>query len=431
MWDRIVRITQKLGEIIRSQAQLLGDTDTGREWCLKALHPSDPATTGRGIPDGATGSSVILNYMSTYTLGPSSGSEGAWSFDMTLTPNPLVFGAALIKDSVSPSGAWTSMPNSQVSTAPGFLDRYAAFKKMARRWRLSYMSATVLQDSPDLTNGGTLIAAQIPTECITLTSGQLKGTVKQATLPINSYFLSDMPSFELLQGMPEAYCGPSRDGVYMPIHLDRIDNEWRSPANDRLLVSAQGMSESTVCTPIPTIAQFGPWPYPSVTCAFNDGTSVGGDTCPADCNSKFGYISARNLNSTATIVVTIRAGFEVQCGPSSPLAPQLMPPGLYDPMAIRVYTTLVRSMKDAYPADYNDLGKLWNVVMTTARRVLPHIINVGRLTAPLLAATPLGPQGVALANAGLDVLSRMSRRPPRKDPNQKNKLKSTSRGNVG
>jgi hypothetical protein len=38
----------------------------------------------------------------------------------------------------------------------------------------------------------------------------------------------------------------------------------------------------------------------------------------------------------------------------------------YDPLALASYYRINRELKDGYPADFNDLGKLWDVIKSAA-----------------------------------------------------------------
>jgi hypothetical protein len=49
-------------------------------------------------------------------------------------------------------------------------------------------------------------------------------------------------------------------------------------------------------------------------------------------------------------------------------------------MALDAYYAISRELKDAYPADYNDLGKIWDVIKKAAVNTLPllrHVPYVG------------------------------------------------------
>jgi len=81
------------------------------------------------------------------------------------------------------------------------------------------------------------------------------------------------------------------------------------------------------------------------------------------------------------LVFNWRVGFEIQANPSSSLSPYLHLSPAYDPVAIADYFRISRELKDAYPADYNDLGKLWDVIKRVASFALPVISGMGPIGA--------------------------------------------------
>jgi hypothetical protein len=44
---------------------------------------------------------------------------------------------------------------------------------------------------------------------------------------------------------------------------------------------------------------------------------------------------------------------------------------MYDCRALDTYFAIARELKDAYPADYNDLGKIWDIISRVGKKVLP------------------------------------------------------------
>jgi hypothetical protein len=78
----------------------------------------------------------------------------------------------------------------------------------------------------------------------------------------------------------------------------------------------------------------------------------------------------------------------MQVSPSSTLSPQLKLSPPYDPVALTTYFSVVRELKDAYPADYNTTGKLWGV-LKQALNSLDPVISVmpgNKVIKPLVTA---------------------------------------------
>ncbi len=84
---------QKLRELVlrdlTERAMTLGSTQSGADWCLKALHPSDPLVEVRGIPDKSAVPSAFINYQAIFTVSPQAGATGTWTLDASLIPDPI------------------------------------------------------------------------------------------------------------------------------------------------------------------------------------------------------------------------------------------------------------------------------------------------------------------------------------------------------
>lgn len=211
----------------------MGSTASGADWCVKALHPSDPLTEVRGIPDHTAVPSLLMNYQSTFTLTPLAGATGTWGFNASLLPHPVNFMALENFDDthVSPSlSAVTNFMNTQLAGTT-HTEKFEAFSGMVQRWRLAYMSVTVYQDGPDLANQGTIVAAQPPVRPRRVGFAFLSTTSANALYPTEYYTAEDLPVFDVLQAEPNAYFGKSRDGCYVPLKLTDTCQDWVSEAD--------------------------------------------------------------------------------------------------------------------------------------------------------------------------------------------------------
>lgn len=389
----------------------MGTTDTGKTWCIKALHPSDPITEVRGIPDKSAVPTVFLNYQSTYTLAPPGDAKPSWQFDVALVPHPISFLSGMRSYSDGSSPASFSYRNQQIQGA-SHSAQYTVFRAMCERWRLAYMSVTVYQDAPSLADQGTICVCQLPVQPYVVwpnggpTAYAAGGDRYQFCTPACiQYQIGDYPSFERSQAMPNAYFARSKEGAYVPLKLTKTCQKWHSAADSQVLAAGVDASVfdpttasliGSMCgVAIPSVDTLATWQaYPGGTyphlglkeAAFvrsvnpaslaNAGyTTLGEATSPA-CNDNWGHISARNLSPATSYSFFVRCGFEVQVQPGSVLSPQLKLSPPYDEAALTSYFAISRELKDAYPADYNDLGKIWNVIKGVASAVHPLIRNV-------------------------------------------------------
>lgn len=87
----------------------------------------------------------------------------------------------------------------------------------------------------------------------------------------------------------------------------------------------------------------------------------------------------RGMSVNATITVTIRMGIESEVLPSSTYSMFQAPSPENDPVALKTYAALRRTMKDAYPAEYNDLNKLWALIKSGLKSAAPFLSAVNPL----------------------------------------------------
>jgi len=296
----------------------------------------------------------------------------------------------------------------------------SAFEK----WRMVYCGATAYQDGPALSNQGTVAAAQFTamprlftatTSMGGLGAGGLEGQ-PLATKLVESWQAGDTPDFTALQSMPNAYFGESKDGCYMPLRLSANHQEWHGPNDNHMLAtlhnplsgyiqSGASTTQTDLAAAFPMIsannseacysndltALIAGWTssrmknsswLPDATgygCIVDGNTIAGsatvtklvGSLVNAPCNDLAGRMCFRGLSVSTQVVVYLRVGFEVMVQPGTSYAPYLRLSPVYDPAALVSYYKISRELKDAYPADYNDEGKLWDTIKSAARVVLP------------------------------------------------------------
>lgn len=382
-----------------ARGNVLGETEAGRDWCIKALHPSDPLTEVRGIPDESASPSLLMNYQATYTMQPQSGSVGNWGFDATLLPHPCVFMSYSETDNLGTVNGNFLNPQLDGPTADV---KYTEFLLLAQRWRLAYMSVTIYQDGPDLANQGTIVVAQTPVQPQKFNWGctaQLgPAQVNMVGPHLVRYSDEDKPAVNTIMSMPNAYFNKSKEGAYVPLKLTHSCQKWRSDA-DRIVplqFIPPALINPTGVTGLQTITGAADWPfYDSVGAWMDPATGLsGGSALSPMLNDCFAHICARNLAVTTNYSFFIRMGLEIQVHPGSILAPHLRLSAPYDPLALREYFAIARELKDAYPADYNDLGKIWDVISSAAKTVAPFLSGVPVLGPALATALP------AVANLG-------------------------------
>lgn len=391
---------QKLkSEILNRASNGLGATEEGSAWCVKALHPSDPVSECEGIPDESAVPSAHMNFMSTFQFKVPTGVTGTWGFDMDVIPHPVAFGALHTYDAQVQNGETVALNNTQL-TGSDHEGKYATFKSYAQRWRMTYMGVTLYQDGAALTNQGTLQACQRPVEGVKKYGSHgvyLAGALAQGMLapPVLTYQTGDTTSFETVSNMPNAYCGRSADGAYMPLIMTSTCQKWHGE-HDECMYGGIPTSSGSYGTPLPSSGSRGRWPFYDLIAgpyqATGDASVVMSDLCSVPASNIWGLFCARNLDPTTSFTAVFRSGWELQCQPGTLLTPQLHISPAYDPRALAAYFAIRRELKDAYPADFNDWAKIWGVIKRVASFVLPGI-------------SMMGPIGAAAGAAGSGVIS--------------------------
>lgn len=330
---------------------------------------------------------MFMNYQSVYTISPGAGTTGTWSLDGQLIPGPLSFGAATYTDSAGVHAV--EFINTQIPGATHG-DRLAGFLSDFTRWRLAYAAVTIYQDGPDLANQGTVVVCQKPVSPAryTLDAGDLQSAAGLGFHPAFHLEAPDLPNYTTSQSMPNAYFGRSREGAYIPLKLTHSHQAWHSQAD--LQFQATNAAISSYASNVyggrlilPTSLADNVSAYPYLSC--NDVHLKAGD--PANnaiygsvtsnfCNENWADFSFRNMAVTTSLSLFFRFGFEMQTQPGSVLTPHLKLSPEYDPQSIDTYFKISRELKDGYPADFNDLGKIWDVISSVAKSVAPALTMI-------------------------------------------------------
>lgn len=195
-----------------------GSTQTGRDWCIKALHPSDPIMEVTGLPDMSAVPSTMLNYQSTVTVKCGVGATGTYSVELAMIPDATTFGHVRMTDSIGTTN--TAVYNTQVAaTLPEIVGFFVA---NTERHRLVYYGATVYVDAPALSNQGSIVAYQAPVVPL-----QVCVAHGAASAQLGIQFQEeDQPSYDRGIAMPNAFTGLAKEGCYMPLKLSHNHQRW-------------------------------------------------------------------------------------------------------------------------------------------------------------------------------------------------------------
>lgn len=385
---------------IESFGLQLGDTPEGRSWCLKALNPASPVVECRGIPDESAIPTAFLNYQSTFTIAPAAAATGTWQFDAALLPHPV--NMMFLSKTDTTGTAVSANLNTQLAGATHAL-KMASWLGFAQRWRLAYAAVTVYQDGPALADQGTMASCQSPCKpllgCVAYPNAA--GTASISSARVAFWDATDPPSFDYMQNLPNSYLNRSKEGLYLPLKLTRTCQNWVGQAD---LIHGSQANLSAVTAGGAQIATAGTacgnFPHPDLPQVFwNPGVSSGGTVTSPLCNDVLGFFAVRNVAVTTQFTCFVRMGWEIQCQPGTPYTPQLALSPPHDDRALMTYFAVARQLKDAYPADYNDLGKIWEVIKGALSIIGPGLRMIPVVGPALSAAAPLAVKaGDAIGN---------------------------------
>jgi len=193
-------------------------------------------------------------------------------------------------------------------------------------------------------------------------------------LPESSTF-----TFEALQGTTGSYVAAAREGCYVPLKLDKKAMQFHC-TNQRILpaclpdylwdASAASITRTNFWEQGGTgSGKFTTHPYmPSAAC-FDidyDGAPVMPLSSP---NLAVAYL--KGISAGATVTVTVRSGWEIVPTASSLYMPLAAKASAPDPVALKAYWRISQELLAAYPASYNFLGTLWEIIKQIGAAVLP------------------------------------------------------------
>lgn len=195
---------------------------------------------------------------------------------------------------------------------------------------------------------------------------------------------SDVKNFSELQNMPNAYFGVAREGCYAPYRLSEVCQDWVS-AKDTVRyfdwAATSNFSSGDAYLALPASHPAG-GPYGVV------GSSTSASiVMHRRSDTGVIHISGRQFAQTASFTTYYRSGWEIQVTPGSSLSSFAHTSPEHDPVALGAYYAISRQLKDAYPADYNDLGKIVRTIADVAGGALSTIFP--QFAIPIRAAQGL------------------------------------------
>lgn len=388
---------------------MLGSTIAGSNWARRALDPSDVLADVSGIPDITSGEIGIEKYQQTIFIRSPTTTNPNELFDIEIrqTGHPVAPFDIFIRAHSDPGnlGASFTYLNDQIdggdpipyfsgtfaarqtATTAAFTAKCNSFTKMYQKARLLYQGLTLNQIAASLSNQGQIIAVQQDFNPSVSYPVVTDGSTTYAKKTFK-YSDNDFPTINNAANLSRVYQEASEGGVYMPLHLSINYKDFINMEDKPYLVSD--------LVPEQTAGQN----IPHLFCAVTNGTQG-----IPPMNDTAGSIFILGVSPGTTFQCKYMAGFEglPYAGSSSTTHLQRSP--AHDALAMEVFAKLTRDVvMDAYPADWNFLGKLGSWLRTAASKIIPMI-------APAIQGYSRGGIGGAIAGVAPQVLDMIN--PPR------------------
>lgn len=349
----------------------LAATPGGKVFCLKALHPSEHTIKSARVPGGNRNSvALCCDMVETFKI-----TEAGSTVSINVVPSILVPASVVIQHGETRSfgNFYNAAFGGKYVPSPAHTSAIPVLEQMLRNismYRITSQSVTCELIAPALSDQGTITASQFSNPPRTLNNGSVGQPDMAAIDPLPDVYIYQDPPEPSAQILgTSAYTAKCRDGCYMPLKLNSF--KWKN-MNDRALFENVPTDTMYSVHPMPDIAINEPLTYP-----YYETRAIAhwAQTIPHPklCGDNIGLVSFAGMAPNVAIRVRVRQVVEICVRPStlySPLVEIALPP---DETAIRMYYEISSRMADAYPASYNDLGKLTNIIMGLGKKILPYV----------------------------------------------------------
>jgi len=420
---------------LQSQVKALltapGLTPAGGSWVMKALHPSDIVEGTATIPDETAVPSAPISFVQTAIIAPPTEvGNGVWDCRIAFMHHPVMLAHVICScvTTPSPNAPSAAGPVSTTTHVREFLllnrqllpgvggdsyelerDAIDVVAASSDWYRGSYCGATATLTAPTMADQGTVTAVQMPISLVPINiwTGIGNDSAMSHAIITPDINRDSRFDFSALQGVQGAYTAAARDGVYMPLKLTSESYLWRSSDEVFTTISRDESVVTPACSfqhsPIdyhqgsftPIQAYENTLSYTitdgkkdsrkegtySVATKSHEGAdlptyvwqSTAAHATMLPCSYNMGYMYFTGLSYQATVTLTVRSGFELQVPTDSPFLTMTRAPSVFDPVAIKLYHAIAQNMLNAYPAEYNQAGLLWEVISSIASTVLPAL----------------------------------------------------------
>lgn len=361
----------------------LGDTEAGKAWCLKALHPADTNVLSSPMPTNETKAfaSVAFQQMDVLSMPSTFDPAKPWSIDIFVFRWPTILyswrahqvGAADVIGKV-----YSRQYGSNTGTE---LDAYNDFRGNVEKYRLTSQSLTGYFDASSLSDQGHVVVGQSDLPFMKMSAMMNPAPTYDVAGQVPWAFYQDPPpAYDNILQTTRAYQAHASEGFYVPSKLQSLGRWIRT--ND--VLALLGSATSNPAPPPPEVGlarlgidsvyadqkelhTYGTFPY-----FRKDGT----EPVPfvfEQVDSSISSIFYTGLAATSTIRATARWTMDMIVRSGTVYAPFVRMPPVEDPMALRMYAEVSRRMADAYPSSANNFGAILGAIGRIATTVLPQL----------------------------------------------------------
>ena len=392
----------------------LGETEVGKSWCLKALHPADTNVISSPMPTNETRAiaSVGFNQMDLFQIHPSFDVNKTWDLYVFVHRDPvLLYSFAKIQQGSAPVTGFIF--SKQIAQAGSYQDAYQALRTNCERFRLTSHSLTGYFDGASLSDQGHIVLGQ--TELPRLNAAnwpQLSASNDAGIIMPYTFYQDPPPTYELLLQTTRAYQGHAKDGFYVPSKMQNL-GRWVY-TNQSWLMAGSAVAGGSGVSPVPWVQfsqnrEIGDQSFNDFLGTFPFTRLAVGDPAPfvfAQTDPSLTTVMYTGLSATSSVRLTMRWTMDMIVRPGTVYAPFTRMPPPEDPASLKMYAEVSRRMDDGYPSRYNNLAALLPVIGKIATMIAPTVLpRVGNWVREKLVARragQLGPSALELiATPGL------------------------------
>lgn len=395
----------------------LGETEVGKSWCLKALHPADTNVISSPMPTNETRAiaSVGFNQMDLFNMPDSFNPDKPWNLTIYVHRDPvLLYSYAMSQTSTEDTLSVVGFVFSrQIGNAATYADAYQAIRTNCERFRLTSHSLTGYFDGASLSDQGHVVLGQTELPRVCAANWKHEQPYNDAGIVMPYTFYQDPPpSYELLLQTTRAYQGNAKDGFYVPSKMQNL-GRWIYTNQAWVLVGTAppgtGAENFRLWKDFAQTETEGDQLFNDFLSSFPYTRRFAGDPAPfvfAQTDPSLTTIMYTGLSATSSVRLTMRWTMDMIVRPGTVYAPFTRMPPPEDPVSLKMYAEVSRRMDDGYPSRYNNLAALLPVIGKIATMIAPTVLpRVGNWVREKLVARragQLGPSALELiATPGL------------------------------